>query len=78
MSRLWRVLSTIRACRARTIEGIEEGIEETGTTELGISGNTGTTYQNNPSEEAIFGINRIKEQHDSVKLQNGEVMLKND
>ena len=49
-----------------------------GTTELGISGNTGTTYQNNPSEGAIIGINRIKEQHDSVKLQNGEVMLKND
>ena len=33
-------------------------------------------YLNNPSEEAIFGSNRIKEQHDSMKLQNEEVMLK--
>ena len=32
-------------------------------------------YLNNPSEEAIFGSNRIKEQHETMKLQNGDVML---
>ena len=35
------------------------------------------TYLNNPSEEAIFGSNRIKEQYDTMKLQNEEVMLRN-
>ena len=32
------------------------------------------TYLNNPSKETIFGSNRIKEQHETVKLQNEEVM----
>ena len=45
--------------------------------ELGISRNTGTIYLNNPSEEAIAGSNRIKEQKDSMKLQIKEVILKN-
>ena len=31
-------------------------------------------YQNNPSEEAISGSNKMKEQHETMKLQN-EVML---
>ena len=31
-------------------------------------------YLNNPSEEAIFESNRIKEQHETMKLQNEEVM----
>ena len=31
-------------------------------------------YLNNPSEEAIFDSNRIKEQHETMKLQNEEVM----
>ena len=34
-------------------------------------------YVNNPSEETIFGGSKIKEQHETVKLQNEEVMLRN-
>ena len=34
-------------------------------------------YLNNPSAEAIFGSNKIKEEHETTKLQNEEVMLKN-
>ena len=34
-------------------------------------------YLNNPSEEAIFGSNRIKDEHETMKLQNEEVMVKN-
>ena len=34
-------------------------------------------YLNNPSEETIFGSNKIKEQHGTMKLQNEEVMLRN-
>ena len=30
---------------------------------------------NNPSEEAIFQSNRIKEQHETMKPQNEEVTL---
>ena len=44
--------------------------------ELGISGNTGA-YPINPSEQAIFGSNKIKEQYETMKLQNEEFMLKN-
>ena len=32
---------------------------------------------NNPSEEAIFGSNKIKEENETMTLQNEEVMLKN-
>ena len=31
-------------------------------------------YLNNPSEETVFGSNRIKKQHETMKLQNEEVM----
>ena len=34
-------------------------------------------YLNNPSEEAVFGSNKIKEEHEIMKLQNEEVMFKN-
>ena len=34
-------------------------------------------YLNNSSEETIFGSNKIKEQHETMKLQNEEVMLRN-
>ena len=34
-------------------------------------------YLNNPSEEAISESNGIKEQHDTLKLQNEKVNLKN-
>ena len=43
---------------------------------LHISGNTGRIpYLNNPFEETIFGSNKIRGQHETVKLQNEEVML---
>ena len=32
-------------------------------------------YQKNPSEEAVFGSNKMKEQHETMKLQNEKVML---
>ena len=31
-------------------------------------------YLTNPSEETIFGSNRIKKQHKTMKLQNEEVI----
>ena len=31
-------------------------------------------YLSNPSEETIFGSNKIKEQHATMKLQNEEVI----
>ena len=34
-------------------------------------------YLNNSSEEAIFRSNKIKEEHETMKLQNKDVMLKN-
>ena len=34
-------------------------------------------YLNNSSEEAIFGSNKIKEEHEAMKLQNEEFMRKN-
>ena len=45
--------------------------------ELSISGNTVVPYLNNHSEEAIFGNNKIKDEHETMTLQNEEVMLKN-
>ena len=35
------------------------------------------TYLNNPSKETIFGSNKIKEQHETMKLQNEEAILRN-
>ena len=32
---------------------------------------------NNPSEEVIFGSNKLKEENETMTLQNEEVMLKN-
>ena len=34
-------------------------------------------YLNNPSEEAIFENNKIKQGHETMTRQNEEVMLKN-
>ena len=34
-------------------------------------------YLNNPSEEFLFGGNRIREQHKTMKLENKEVTLRN-
>ena len=33
-------------------------------------------YLNNPFEEAIFGSNKIKEEHETMALQNEEVCSK--
>ena len=33
-------------------------------------------YLNNPSEQTIFGSNRIKKQHGTMKFQNEKVILK--
>ena len=35
------------------------------------------TAISNPSEETICGSNKIKEQHERIKLQNEEVILRN-
>ena len=34
-------------------------------------------YLNNPSEEAIFGTNKIKEEHETITLPNEKVIPKN-
>ena len=34
-------------------------------------------YLDNLSEEVIFGSNKSKEEHETMKLQNEEVILKN-
>ena len=34
-------------------------------------------YLNNASEETIFGSNKIKEQYETIKLQNEKVMFRN-
>ena len=34
-------------------------------------------YLNNLSEEPIFGSDKIKEEHESVKLQDEKVIVKN-
>ena len=34
-------------------------------------------YLNNPAEEALFGSNKIKDEHETMSLQHKEVMLKN-
>ena len=35
------------------------------------------THLNNPAEKTIFESNKIKEQRETMKLQNKEVMLSN-
>ena len=41
-----------------------------------MSENTGN-IPNNPSEETIFGSNKVKEQHETKELQSEEVMHRN-
>ena len=74
MSRLARVLRTIRAGRARTVEGIFTKKLNKNYAYLEIL----VPYLNNPScEEAIFGSNKINKGGETMKLENEEVMLKN-
>ena len=35
------------------------------------------SYLNNFSKETLFGHYKIKEQHETIKLQNEEVVIKN-
>ena len=74
-SQLARALSTIRAGRARAVRG--NTYEETDKG-LHISGNAGRVpHLINPSEETIYESNKIKEQNETMELQNEEVMLRN-
>ena len=73
-SRLARALSTIRTSRARAVEKIFMGKKLTKNyTYLEML----VPYLDNLSEETILGSNKIKEQHETMKLQNEEVMLRN-
>ena len=69
-----RVLSRIRAVRARAVE---EMFTRKLTNNYAYLEILVPLYLNNPAEEAIFGSNRIKKQYDTMKLPNKEVMLKN-
>ena len=51
--------------------------EETDQQELGTYLEILLPYLDNLSEEVIFGSNKSKEEHETMKLQNEEVMLKN-
>ena len=75
-SRLARVLSKIRA-------GMTRAVEETFMMKLASYQELASykyleilvPYLNHPSEETVFGSNKIKEQHETMKLQNEQVML---
>ena len=75
-SRIARALSTIRAetSRAREVEEMFM-MRKMPSNYPGISGNTGSGLPclKNSSEETMFGSNKIKEQHETMKLQNEEV-----
>ena len=64
-SRLARVLSTIRAGRARAAEQMfMRELPRTSWTYLEIL----VPYLNNTSEETIFRSNKFKEQHETIKV----------
>ena len=75
-NRLARILSTIRIGKARAVEETNT-YKETNQQELGIFLEILAPHLNSLSKEVIFGSNKIKEQHETMKLQNEEVMLKN-
>ena len=72
-SRLARALSTIRTGRTRGVGEMFMRKLTKDYTYLEIL----VPYFNNPSEETIYGSNKIKEKHETMKLQNEEVMLRN-
>ena len=72
MSRLARALSTIRPSRARVLEELFTGNLTKSRTCLEIL----VPYLKNLSQEAIFGSNKLKKQHETMKLQNEEAILK--
>ena len=73
-SRLARALSTIEAGRRarQTARAVEEMFMMR---KLPRNLEMQVAYLNNSSKETIFGSNRIKKQHETMKLQNEEVML---
>ena len=73
VTRLARALSTIRAGSARAVEEMFMKKLTKNQTNLEIL----VPHLNNPSEETIFGKNKIKEQHKTMKPQNEEVMPRN-
>ena len=62
--------------QSRQIQSSRGNVYEETDQELGIPENTGI-IPNIPSEEPIFGSNKIMEEHETMKLQNKEVMFKN-
>ena len=74
MNRLARALSKIRADRARAVEEI---FMRRKLTKNYLHMEILAPYLNNPSEETTFGSNKIKEQHETIKLQKENVMLRN-
>ena len=74
--KLTRALSTIWSGRARAREEMFSDYKETDKElHVGIWKYWYLIYLSNPSEETIFGSNKIKDQHEIIKLQNEEVML---
>ena len=63
-----------RAGRARTGEEMFKRKLTKNQTYLGIPA---YTIPNNPSEEAVFGSDKIKEEHKTMTLQNEKVMFQN-
>ena len=65
--------SHYRSGRARAVEGMFMRKTTKNYTCLAIL----VSYLNNFSEETLFGHYKIKEQYETIKLQNEEVMIKN-
>ena len=61
--------------QSRQSQSSRENVYEKTNQELVIYLKILVPYLNNPSEESIFGSNKIKEQHETMKLQIEEVML---
>ena len=73
-SRLSRALITIIAGIARACSR-KDVYKETAKNQTYLE--IPVPYLNNPSEETTFRSNKIKEQHETMKLQNEEIMLRN-
>ena len=75
VSRLAICLSAIREGRARAVE--EMFMRKLLPRTKHIWKDWYTPYLKSPSEEAVFGSNGIKEQRETMKLQNEGAMLRN-
>ena len=74
-SRLAKIISIIRTGRARAVEKIYITYEETDQQELGMYLEILVAHLNNPAK-VLFGSNKFKEENETMKLQNKEVILK--